>query len=422
MRWRWWQKYPQETVRRSDSKVRRAQDFLQVTLFNEAVSHIRSLVSCPPAPFATLYEQTLQNVAQLTQEIPHTTDKQSASYFTHAVGRAVKALMLRREKLLPEGACAEQIAEEDAVWTFAIFSSALCHGFMAWAWRWRVQWCVSAGDGVPTWHNWSPGSGYLPEEAMYYRWQGCVEEIKPDELMAVRQGFVTALMVPLAGVQWLQGFAPLWRYWWQVLAGNAEMENPLWDILQQAIGQDEALVVSNGKCMALADEAVQEVDVSVDESARDIDDKTQATPGQALDTQETATVEPEDTTNALASTFLSWLGESIDRRRLILNQPHAEIFTLAQGLFVTLNVLQTFGAQSNADYDPSTLIATLQEADALWLEEGRANIHRVHLSLRPPAVLRGVVVLLEHLSVTIEDKPYRFLKPTTAISMEGGTS
>jgi hypothetical protein len=430
---RWWRsKHLQQTSVSLDPSVRRVQEVSQTSSFNEAIAQIQAQVSCPPVSFDMLYVQTLKNMAQLTRDIPHTLQKDTPTYFSYAVKQAVRTLMLRREKLLPKGALAEQIAEEDAAWTFAVFSSALCHGFIDWALCWCTQWCIGEGGDTQSWHEWSPASGGLPEEATHYRWKVCDKWVAYDDWIPVRQGFVAAQIVPMVGVQWLQGFETLWRFWWSVIDGRGAGENPLWDILRQAIGHRTTSNDSEETSDMSLKDAKQEQDAPVETAIQDPedirqmragDDKTQVMSCTATDARDTDALacKQEDNVNDVAAAWLTWVRESIEHRRLSLNQPRAEIFTVEEGWFVTLDVLQSFNVQTNGEDDLSVLVVALQEAEMLWQEEDDGvEIQRMHLSVRPPVVLQGVIVLSEHWPVILEHKPYRFLKSVKEMKMEGG--
>ncbi|NKB47641.1 MAG: hypothetical protein GKR77_07630, partial [Legionellales bacterium] len=229
----WWGRnfcVPERRCEHPENCVQREAQWMNDAIFCSALRDIKNEVSCPPVAFSKLYRQPLLRVAQLTQKVPVSGDDASP-YFTYMVAQAVRALRYKREWLMLGDGHAESMAAWDAAWTFAVFSSALCYGWLTWEARWQFFWCDD-GKLPVRWQTWSPSVGALPEAATHYRWKANKSACVVNSKQAVRQGFVVAHWFDVDVMRWLQGYPKVMDSWWGTIGGEWACDDPLGKVLQ----------------------------------------------------------------------------------------------------------------------------------------------------------------------------------------------
>ena len=87
---------------------------------------LKSLISAPAPVYAALYETTLFRLMEFCQAMPQNINQPTPySLLTTTLETAVAALKVRRGVMLPRHSNSETIAEQEPLWTYAVFTASL---------------------------------------------------------------------------------------------------------------------------------------------------------------------------------------------------------------------------------------------------------------------------------------------------------
>ena len=206
-------------------------ELLQQPKLQPYFSEIRNLVSCPDNIFRKLYLSSLYNFAEFCQAMPFSkTEFNTAHGFLERQLKLVIAVLkLRRGLLFPKNAGTEQISEEEAQWTYALFSGSLLKDLHQLQSDREVY--MHKADGEQT-GIWLSLSGSLYKRDIYYSMKFVPKNltINRDILMAALSGSIC----PPEAVNWLSNNSNLFKQWWSVILHQASPENDIEKIIQTA--------------------------------------------------------------------------------------------------------------------------------------------------------------------------------------------
>lgn len=185
------------------------------------VAGLRQLVSVPPDVYAELYLRTLYGFLELCQKLPdgHTPSQPSNEWVayglaTHQLEVVIAALKLRRGSMLPLHSDSETIAEQEPLWTYALFSAGLLWQLA----RMQNQYCVelykNSNERLGVWH---PIAGNLAEANTHYK----ILMQAPNFVIGATsfQHLLVGRLIPTRGLRWLASCPAIFGLWWEVVNG-----------------------------------------------------------------------------------------------------------------------------------------------------------------------------------------------------------
>jgi hypothetical protein len=216
-------------------------ELLQQPKFQSYFREIRSLVSCPDRIFRQLYLATLYHFAEFCQAMPFSVNEFNTShgFLERQLKLVVAVLKLRRGFLFPKNAGAEQISEEEAQWTYALFAASLLKDLHQLQSNREVT--LHHADGKQA-GIWLSLSGSLYKKNIYYSMKFLPQNliIERDILMAAFSGSI----FPPDAITWLAGNSYLFEQWWSVILHQASQENDIEKIIQIAAEKSGITFVS----------------------------------------------------------------------------------------------------------------------------------------------------------------------------------
>jgi len=201
-------------------------------LRSEEIKHypilIKSLISCPIEIYNDLYLTTLHKLAEYCQAMVFSSTEfnQSFGYLERQLKLTTKILQLRRGRLFPKNAGAEQISSEEAAWTYALFSAGLFDDLFYLLTNREVK-MVDGKD--QTISIWDPLLGPLYKRAKFYEVRLIDRQPKQiDILMAA----LVEHIIPSSAVKWLRKNSYLFQQWWEVILQTDSFNNEIKQIIQ----------------------------------------------------------------------------------------------------------------------------------------------------------------------------------------------
>lgn len=195
---------------------------------------IQQLVGVPRAHWEAFYTTAFQNYAGFVQQLPASEAHHHSGpggMLAHGLEVVREALKLRRGRLLPPGAAAEELASRQDLWTYAVTTAALLHDAGKPVTDLRVRLCDRDGREIGYWDPWT---GPLSSTARRYR---------VDFVRERRHGFherVTPLLVrfllPQRGLSWLASDPEVFAAWLATISGDLDHAGVLGELVQRADG------------------------------------------------------------------------------------------------------------------------------------------------------------------------------------------
>jgi hypothetical protein len=275
---------------------------------------LRQLISAPSDVYAELYLSTLHAFAELCQSMPSDANPQAYGFIDQQLRILIAALKLRRGDMLPSNSDSESIAEQEPLWTYALFSAGLLWQLSHIQQHYSVDLYKHKGEKLGSWH---PVAGSLSEENTYY------QLLQKPPAFALEQTQFQILMagkiMPTVGLRWLAEHQPIFKIWWEVITDQAQPDNILWSLLDTAVQH-----------MNLATKKSQPD--PVDSSAQN--NTTLANNGgQIIQQTHISSMAADQVLDALNS----WLTTQLNH-----NPPTPLFLRIPQGLFVSLEALALF--------------------------------------------------------------------------------
>ena len=199
---------------------------------------IHRLLSVPAIPLNELYQTAIVNYARFVQQLPASEAHHHSGpggMLDHALEVVTHALTIRRGYLLPPGANPERLAQEQDLWTYAVFSAALLHDIG----KPVVDQCITLFDAKrhPLGH-WDPWQGSMVERGLWYR----VDFVrKRNHRLHERVGPLLARMIlPSTGISWLASNPEVLTQWIAAISGDTNESGILGEIILRADGESVA--------------------------------------------------------------------------------------------------------------------------------------------------------------------------------------
>ena len=192
---------------------------------------LKQLISAPADIYQQLYLKTLHAVLELCQAIPQDiTQSKPYSFMQNQLDLTITALKLRRGKLLPTNANSETIAEQEPLWTYALFSACLLYKLDRIQAVGYIELYKNPSEKLGLWH---PVAGSLAEPTTYYSITA-----EKNTLILDKKAFQSILigkLIPTVALRWLAQYPTVFQDWQAVIVEHAQPNNPLQILIQHAL-------------------------------------------------------------------------------------------------------------------------------------------------------------------------------------------
>ncbi|MCI0667698.1 MAG: TraI domain-containing protein [Methylococcaceae bacterium] len=199
--------------------------------YTDLLNKIEELAGVPREFYRRYYETAIHNYAEFVQQLPasethhHST---AGGMLRHGLEVAMTALKLRRAHLLPAGATPEEITQKQDLWTYAIFSAALCHDVAKPA----VDQSVTLYDSEGNASQWVPWSGPISASVQWYR-----TSFRRDRVHGLHERSSLILInfiLPKEGLGWLSSDSSVFSQWVACTSGDTDQAGKIGEIVKQA--------------------------------------------------------------------------------------------------------------------------------------------------------------------------------------------
>ena len=209
------------------------------------LTRIRALAAVSDDYWHNLYQPLLDNFAAFVQQTPASEAHHhccQGGMLTHSLQVMKLALESRKGKMLPPGAAAEDVNQQQHAWTYAIASAALLHDVGKPCSDQKLRLCGADGQATPSY--WQPLHGAL--QSGYYRVEFVRErQYRTHELLPP---LLARQLTPAAALSWLQqDFPGVFKAWLGYLSGQDEVAGIVGQIVTDADRQSVAADLSGGQ-------------------------------------------------------------------------------------------------------------------------------------------------------------------------------
>ena len=200
----------------------------------QTISEIRSIVGLSSRFWNALYLNTLNNLSEYIQELPASESHHHSNrggLLAHTLETALNALRIRRGKLLPPNSDAETVTKYKDVWTYAVFTAALCHDLGKPITDMSVELMDKKKNKIA---DWSPFHGPMSSYKLgqKYRIQFRRNRIYVSHERA--SALYVHHIVPMIGLEWLASNQEAFFYWTNILTGHSEDGGAIGSIIHEA--------------------------------------------------------------------------------------------------------------------------------------------------------------------------------------------
>ncbi|MDM4770925.1 MobH family relaxase [Solimonas sp. SE-A11] len=206
---------------------------------------IRRHIGVPKAHWNALYDPVFKAYAYFVQQCPASEAHHHAGaggLLQHGLETVEKALALRRGKLLPPGASAEELAAKQDVWTYATATAALLHDIGKPLADQRLRLYDESGKDLGDWNPWK---GFIAPPAASY--QVRFVRGRRYRLHPRIPPLLSHLLIPEMGMTWLAEDLDVFEAWLATISGgDTELSGELGEMIRAADGSSVAVDLSGG--------------------------------------------------------------------------------------------------------------------------------------------------------------------------------
>jgi integrating conjugative element relaxase (TIGR03760 family) len=213
-----------------------------LTPHKKILAEIKSTVGLSRKFWNALYLNTLIDLAEYIQELPASEAHHHSGrggLLAHTLETALNSLRIRRGKLLPPNSDAETVTKFKDVWTYAVFTAALCHDLGKPITDMSIDLLDKHKKKVGVW---SPFHGSM---AAYKTAREYKITYQRNRLYASHER-ASALyvhhIIPVVGLEWIASNPEVFYYWTNILTGHNEDGGAIGSIIHEA---DKRSVASN---------------------------------------------------------------------------------------------------------------------------------------------------------------------------------
>lgn len=201
---------------------------------NASLSRIEELAGVPATYFKDYYLAPLHHYARFVQQLPASEVHHHAhagGLLAHTLEVISTALSLRQGYLLPPGVAIEALVHLKDVWTYAVFTAALCHDLAKPAVDQKVTLYDVAGQSMGVWDPWR---GDLDGNADTH-WYG-VEFVRGRSYRLHEKASLLLVhrIIPATGLAWLASDRQAFAAWCGCVSGDASQADVLGEIISLA--------------------------------------------------------------------------------------------------------------------------------------------------------------------------------------------
>lgn len=205
--------------------------------FQTLHGELKALISAPASLYATLYETTLLNFMEFCQAMPYNMHQPKPySLLATALETAVAALKVRRGVMMPQHSHSETIAEQEPLWTYAVFIASLWVRLPDLQTDRSIELYKNEQEKIGLWH---PISGNLYEPHTFYKVLA-----KPHPMLIDRTACLSANLIkimPSVACRWLSSDQKVWSACWEVMTHTASTHNELRELIQKILPHSETI-------------------------------------------------------------------------------------------------------------------------------------------------------------------------------------
>jgi len=198
------------------------------------ISRIEELAGVPATYFKEYYLAPLHHYARFVQQLPASEVHHHAypgGLLSHTLEVINTALSLRQGYLLPPGAAVEALVHLKDVWTYAVFTAALCHDLAKPAVDQTVSLYDVDGQSIGRWDPWR---GDLDGNADT-QWYG-VEFVRNRSYRLHEKASLLLVhrIIPATGLAWLASDRQAFAAWCGCISGDTSQADVLGEIISLA--------------------------------------------------------------------------------------------------------------------------------------------------------------------------------------------
>lgn len=174
---------------------------------------LKQLISAPPDTYQELYMETLLRFAEFCQAMPFDIhEPKPYSLLQRQMELTLTALKLRRGRMLPQHSESEIIAEQEPIWTYAIFTACLLTGLSRLHQDRHVELFLNQQEKIG---EWSVLTGNLFEPQTLYKLNDTynLPLVKP----AICNALLVGRIIPTVALRWLTNQPTIFTSWWQAI-------------------------------------------------------------------------------------------------------------------------------------------------------------------------------------------------------------
>ncbi len=282
-----------------------AEKILAATHRKELLSEIRLLSNAPAEQHQALYQKLIENYSEFTQLLPHTLIKRyqrEGSILDYALERAKLAIEIRKEYKLPLGAAHATILQQHALWTYTIFSGSLLYNLGQYISQFRVHLFDEQKQFTQQWQPYT--SSMLGQGQFYKFW--AVSTADARQYKTATSLFARQIM-PHDGFNWIASNPQIFNLWLALLNGDIDAAGILEIIFFRA---DKKILTAEELAEVVSYENILHAEA---EEAAELDKEKDTTAGEA---------------------FLAWLVDSIEKKKLSINQKDSLVHIVDAGIFL----------------------------------------------------------------------------------------
>ncbi|MFA6038489.1 MAG: TraI domain-containing protein [Legionellales bacterium] len=210
---------PQNTAPpKRDQRVKAIQTAAQLLEASERsalIQEIKELSAASSKDYQAYYESLINNFAEFVQEL-ESIDHPAITWLDHQLRLAKTSLKLREQFLLVGESLRPIVNEQEALWYYAIFSSALLRRIGLIFSHYQVSICTE--QGVHT-KDWLPFDGSMNAQGNYYKLREITDKGIPAA-QSINQLLARQLM-PAAGFSWIATNPAALNAWLGIVDGES---------------------------------------------------------------------------------------------------------------------------------------------------------------------------------------------------------
>ncbi|RTZ60687.1 MAG: hypothetical protein DSZ33_02375, partial [Gammaproteobacteria bacterium] len=161
----------------------------------------------------------------------------------HTLEAVAAALSLRQGIVLPLQETAEQVAREEQVWTWGVFTASMLHDAARPLLDQRIELFDKRGESLGDWQPWLGAMNHT--RARYYRVRFRLDrEYRLHEKAVL---LIANQILPMKGLAWLADHPVLFGYWIATVSGDWEHAGPLGEIARKGDQTSVAADIGSGQ-------------------------------------------------------------------------------------------------------------------------------------------------------------------------------